>query len=164
MREGDVVDKTLVKNSELANIPFSACALLTTTCIITYVCSYSVTHCRSGGRLCCVSHTPRGSWYLGMLYLSDHWEAFWRPQFFTNISTKFICSSRSSATTNYTYKKTQRKKFTHLALSYKYWFILLTAINNCKQHLPVHGHSSSPLSCFSERKKKRRFSFLIIIK
>ena len=113
-----MVDKTLVKNSELANIPFSACARLTTTCIIMHVSAYSVTHCRSGGRLCCVSHTPRGSRYLGMLYLSDHWEAFWRPQFFTNISTKFICSSRSSATTNYTYIKTKRKKITYLALSH----------------------------------------------
>ena len=59
------------------------------------------TYCRSGGRRCCVSHTPKGSRYLGMLYFRDHWEAFWRPSYFTNISTNSICSSRSSATTLY---------------------------------------------------------------
>lgn len=61
------------------------------------------TYCRARGRLCWVSHTPQGSRYLGMLYLSDHWEAFRRQEYFTNISTKWICSSRSSATTYYTY-------------------------------------------------------------
>lgn len=57
------------------------------------------THCRLGGRLLWVSHTPIGSRFFGTLYLRDHWEALRTLWYFANNSTKWICSSTSSATT-----------------------------------------------------------------
>lgn len=86
------------RNSEAATIPLLGCCTPQVASQDMLMLMY-FTHCRSGGRLCCVSHTPKGSWFLGMLYLSDHWEAFSRPQYFTSITTNWTCSSRSSATT-----------------------------------------------------------------
>lgn len=71
----------------------------TTSCFTPCAPVRFVTHCRWGGRSCCVSHTPLGSWFLGTLYFRDHWDAFWSPAYFTNICTNWICSWGSSSTT-----------------------------------------------------------------